>query len=95
MPDPDRLKGVQNGRCDARILPSNLGEQTVIDNQKLAIKASEPVAINNTYVLLHRSAENQALSQEITKALQDLKADGTLDKLAQKWFGEDVTKYMQ
>ncbi len=95
VPYPDRLKEVQNGKYDALILPSNLGEQTVIDNQKLAIKASEPVAVNNTYALIHRSAENQALSDAMTKALQELKADGTLDKLAQKWFGEDVTKYMQ
>ncbi|WP_350261096.1 transporter substrate-binding domain-containing protein [Pantoea sp. BJ2] len=95
VPYPDRLKEVQRGKYDALILPSNLGEQTVIDNQKLAIKASEPVAINNTYVLIHRSAENQALNDDINKTLQQLKADGTLDKLAQKWFGEDVTKYMK
>jgi L-cystine transport system substrate-binding protein len=95
VPYPDRLKEVQSGKYDALILPSNLGEQTVIDNQKLAIKASEPVAINNTYVLIHRSAENQALNDDINKTLQQLKADGTLDKLAQKWFGEDVTKYMK
>ncbi|WP_315315803.1 transporter substrate-binding domain-containing protein [Pantoea vagans] len=95
VPYPDRLKEVQNGKYDALILPSNLGEQTVIDNQKLAIKASEPVVINNTYVLIHRSAENQALNDDITKTLKELKADGTLDKLAQKWFGEDVTKYMK
>ena len=95
IPYPDRLKEVQNGKYDALILPSNLGEQTVIDNQKLAIKASEPVVINNTYVLIHRSAENQALNDDVNKALKELKDDGTLDKLAQKWFGEEVTKYMK
>lgn len=95
VPYPDRLKEVQNGKYDALILPSNLGEQTVIDNQKLAIQASEPISINNTYVLIHRSAENQALNDDINNALKELKADGTLDKLSQKWFGEDVVKYMK
>lgn len=95
VPYPDRLKEVQNGKYDALILPSNLGEQTVIDNQKLAIKASEPVAVNNTYILIHRSDENKALNDDITRVLKQLKADGTLDKLSQKWFGEDVVKYMK
>ena len=95
VPYPDRLKEVENGKYDALVLPSNLGEQTVIDQQKLDIKASEPVAINNTFVLIHRSEENQALSDGIDKALKELKADGTLAKLSQKWFGEDITTYMK
>src|SRR5690606_9626755 len=67
IPYPDRLKEVENGKYDALVLPSNLGEQTVIDNQKLNVKASEPVAINNTYVLIHRSKENEALAQDFDK----------------------------
>lgn len=95
IPYPDRLKEVQNGKYDALVLPSNLGEQTVIDQQKLDIKASEPVAINKTFVLIHRSDENKALSEDIDKALKELKADGTLAKFSQKWFGEDITTYMK
>lgn len=95
IPYPDRLKEVQRGKYDALILPSNLGEQTVIETQKLDIKASEPVSINNTYVLIHRTEENQRLSDDIDGVLKTLKADGTLDKLSQKWFGEDVVKYIK
>jgi L-cystine transport system substrate-binding protein len=95
IPYPNRLNEVQTGKFDALILPSNLGEQTVIDNQKLDIVASEPVSINNTYMLIHKSDENQALVADIDKVLKELKADGTLDKLSQKWFGEDVAKYMK
>lgn len=95
IPYPDRLKEVQRGKYDALILPSNLGEQTVIETQKLDIKASEPVSINNTYVLIHRSEENQRLSDDINGVLKTLTADGTLDKLSQKWFGEDVVKYIK
>lgn len=95
VPFPDRLKEVQNSKYDALILPSNLGEQTVIDNQKLDIKASEPVAINNTYILIHRSDENKALLDDVNRVLKELRDDGTLDKLSQKWFGETVVKYMK
>jgi L-cystine transport system substrate-binding protein len=95
VPYPDRLKEVQNGKYDALVLPSNLGEQTVIDNQKLDIKASEPVSINNTYVLIHRSEENKALVEDVNKVLKELEDDGTLSKLSQKWFGEDITTYMK
>lgn len=95
IPYPDRLKEVQSGKYDALILPSNLGEQTVIDNQKLNIQASEPVVTNNTYVLIHKSDKNKALNDDVNNALKALKDDGTLDKLAQKWFGEPVVKYMK
>jgi L-cystine transport system substrate-binding protein len=95
IPFPDRLKEVQNGKYDALLLPSNLGEQTVIDNQGLNIAASEPVAINNTYVLIHKGDENKALLGEIDKALKELKEDGTLDRISQKWFGEPITLYMK
>ena len=95
IPYPDRLKEVQNGKFDALILPSNLGEQTVIDEQKLDIKASEPVYKNNTYMLIHRSDENKKLAEDVNKVLKELKDDGTMEKLSQKWFGEDIVKYMQ
>lgn len=95
VPYPDRLKEVENGKYDALVLPSNLGEQTVIDDQKLGIKASEPVSIDNTYVLIHKSDENKVLADDINKALKDLRDDGTMSKLSQKWFGEDATKYIK
>jgi L-cystine transport system substrate-binding protein len=67
----------------------------VIENQKLDIVASEPVVVNNTYPMIHKSDENKALLEDVNKVLKVLKDDGTLDKLAQKWFGESVSKYMK
>lgn len=95
IPYPDRLKEVQSGKYDALILPSNLGEQTVITEQNLDIKASEPVAVNNTYFLIHRSDENQKLADAVSMALRELRDDGTLSELSMKWFGEDQTTYMK
>lgn len=95
IPYPDRLKEIQNGKYDALILPSNLGEQTVIDEQKLAIVGSDPVAITNTYLLIHKSDENKQLLDDVNSALKALQADGTVSKLSMKWFGEDCSKYVK
>jgi len=95
IPFPNRLREVHNGKNDALILPSNLGEQVVIEEQKLDIKASEPVFFASNYPLIHRSDENKALLEDVNRALKELKDDGTLAKLSQKWFGEDITAYMK
>jgi L-cystine transport system substrate-binding protein len=95
IPYPNRLDEVQNRKFDALVLPSNLGEQAVIENKKLDIVASEPVYSNNTYMLIHRSEENKVLADDVNRALKELKDDGTMDKLSQKWFGEDIVKYMK
>lgn len=95
IPYPTRLDEVQNGKFDALVLPSNLGEQEVIANKKLDVVASEPVYSNNTYMLIHRSEENKVLADDVSKVLKELKDDGTIDKLAQKWFGEDIVQYMK
>ena len=95
VPYPDRLKEVNNGKYDALVLPSNLGQQTVIENQKLDIKASEPVSIDNTYVLIHKSEQNKKLLEDINRVLKELKDDGTLAKFSEKWFGENIVTYIK
>ncbi|WFS04028.1 transporter substrate-binding domain-containing protein [Rhizobium tumorigenes] len=95
VPYPNRLNEIQQGKYDAMVLPSNLGEQTVIGQQKLDVVASEPVYINNTFVLIHKSDENKVLSDDVNKVLKELKDDGRVAKLSQKWFGEDISTYMK
>lgn len=95
IPYPNRLDEIQNGKFDALVLPSNLGEQTVIDEKKLDVVASDPVYSNNTYMLIHRSDENQILAEDVNKALKELKDDGTMDALSKKWFGEEIVKYIK
>ncbi|WP_283193384.1 transporter substrate-binding domain-containing protein [Rhizobium sp. AN80A] len=95
IPYPNRLDEIQNGKFDALVLPSNLGEQTVIDNKKLDVVASDPVYSNNTYMLIHKSEENKVLSDDINRVLKELRDDGTMDKLSQKWFGEEMVKYLK
>ncbi len=50
----------------------------------------EPVELTPSYFVFRKdSAELQA---KVNKALQELKADGTLAKISEKWFGKDYTK---
>jgi polar amino acid transport system substrate-binding protein len=36
--------------------------------------------------------ENQQLRDEVQKVLNEMKADGTMGKISEKWFGKDITK---
>lgn len=48
------------------------------------------IAYPNTkeYLGMAMNKDNQALQKEINKAIADMKADGTFDKLYQKWFNQ-------
>ena len=47
-----------------------------------------------TYPLYHRDSKKEEFSKEYTKAIKELKEDGTLEKLSKKYFGEDVFSYV-
>ena len=36
--------------------------------------------------------DNQQLRDEVQKVLDEMKADGTMAKISEKWFGKDITK---
>ena len=36
--------------------------------------------------------DNQQLRDEVQKVLNEMKADGTMAKISEKWFGKDITK---
>lgn len=86
------LKDVNTGKYDALIDPSNLGEADIISGLKLKnITTSKPVRAFPTYFLYTK--DNQALAKKVDKALRALKKDGTLAKLSEKYFGENVFQY--
>jgi ABC-type amino acid transport substrate-binding protein len=59
------------------------------DPEHLAITSA---AINQKAFAIACRKDNGALSQKISRAIADLKADGTYRKLTLKWFGRDMTK---
>ncbi len=36
--------------------------------------------------------DDQQLRDEVQKVLNEMKADGTIAKISEKWFGKDITK---
>ncbi len=59
------------------------------DPEHLAITSA---AINQKAFAIACRKDNSALSEKISRAIADLKADGTYRKLTLKWFGRDMTK---
>ena len=47
-----------------------------------------------TYPLIHKNVTNEAFTEEYDKAIKELKEDGTIAKLSEKYFGEDVFSYV-
>ncbi len=47
-----------------------------------------------TYPLIHKNDGNKEFAQAYDKAIKDLEADGTLAKLSQKYFGENVFDFV-
>ena len=47
-----------------------------------------------TYPLIHRDEKGEKFAKEYEKAIKELKEDGTLAKLSQKYFKEDVFSYV-
>ncbi len=55
-------------------------------NIKIAAEAEDASASG----LMFRKG-NDKLVKEVNKALEDMKKDGTYEKISKKWFGEDVS----
>lgn len=84
---------VSDGTYDALVLPDNLGYKEIIEELGLNVKiADDAVQVNPTYFAF--SKDSADLLDKVNKALDELKADGTLGKLNEKWFGEDKLKYL-
>lgn len=95
IPIPYRLEEIDKGKFDAWVYPANIGQNEIIANQKLNVVASNPVKIANTYFLISKKEGNEVLRDDVARAISELRADGTLSQLSKKWFGEDITKYIQ
>ena len=88
----ETLQQVDNGEYDVLIHPSNLGQDEIIEELGLNIEnASEPIQVIPTYFVLGQDQED--LKTAVDDALAQLKEDGTLTELSEKWFGEDIFEY--
>ncbi|WP_100329985.1 transporter substrate-binding domain-containing protein [Bacillus xiapuensis] len=80
----DNLKGLVNGKYDAVFLNVSTFE-AIQEKLKLDIKIGGIVSKEPVYIVYNK--QNKELQREINQATEELKKDGTLSKLAEKWFG--------
>jgi ABC-type amino acid transport substrate-binding protein len=86
------LQDVVAGRLDATV-NDRLTVGYNVKQLKLAVKlVGGPLALVPSHFVVRKDAEGQALLAKVNAALAELKTDGTLARLSQKWFGEDFTR---
>ena len=87
---PENLQDLAFGRVDAA-LNDSLMVAYLLSNSNLPIKAGARVGqIERTGIPMQKG--NPQLKAAIDKALADASADGSLAKIAIKWFGSDVSR---
>jgi L-cystine transport system substrate-binding protein len=85
----DTFKMVASGQYDAALYPAP-AFASVENSLHLDIKLAGSVGKIPTYFVLNK--KDTELKTQIDQALKELKQNGTLKKLAIKWYGEDVYK---
>jgi len=80
------------GRADAFVM-DRLSALELIKKTGLPLKlAGEPFeTIKNAWPFVDNK-KGHKLQQEVNKALAEMRADGTVEKISVKWFGADITK---
>lgn len=87
-----RFQALHDGVSDAVVMPSNLGAGDMIEQLDLNVApADEPVQVNPTYFVLAQDQED--LKVKLDEAIAQLKEDGTLAELSEKWYGENMFDY--
>ncbi|MFC3932860.1 transporter substrate-binding domain-containing protein [Streptococcus dentapri] len=95
----DAYAWVLEGRYDAYFDIKLSFEEAVKDKDGAYHKYADqlswiPYKGIETYPLIHRNKANKEFEKDYTKAVKELKKDGTLKKLSKKYFGEDVFNYV-
>jgi len=86
------LQDVALGRIDA-VLNDKLAALTNVQKSGLDIQlGGEPISkIENAFPFVNNE-QNEELVEKVSKAVEDMRNDGTLEKISKKWFEIDITK---
>jgi len=88
---PEYLGDLAAQRIDAA-LNDRLMINYLIKTANLPLRPGAELPGANSQVAIPFRKDNPKFAQAINRALDDLRRDGTLAKLSDKWFGSDVTK---
>lgn len=81
------------GRLDAVIVDSVVARY-YLNNNKDTYKVAWESDIGEPMALCFKKVDGE-LRDKANSILDDMQADGTMKKISEKWFGEDVTKNLQ
>lgn len=79
------------GRVDAFVMDRVSSAQVIKESPLPLALAGEPFSEIQNALPFRNDAEGQALRDRLDAALTELKADGTLKAISEKWLGLDVT----
>ncbi len=87
----DTVQQIVSGRVDATITTDFANRFNTDADGNVALKTvGEPLNESNVYFVFRK--DEQPLADEIDKAIEEIKKDGTLKQLSEKWLGDDFTK---
>lgn len=83
---PEALQNVILGVANASILDLPVAEAFIASNPNAPLKHLGPVSADDYFGLAMRKKDTDLL-EKVNAALVQIKADGTYDKIVEKWFG--------
>ncbi|GAA5173504.1 ABC transporter substrate-binding protein [Niveibacterium umoris] len=87
--DTDAQQALLAGRVDAWVTDRFVARSAVEKNASAGLKTGELLFIERDAAIVRKG--NTELRDNLNKALADIKADGTLRKISEKYFKEDIT----
>lgn len=88
----DSYKKVSNGQVDAALTYQSTFNSVIGDIGCDNLMLTDVVMCEDTYIMLAK--DEQALCEAVNSVLKEMREDGTLSEISEKWYGEDVfTKY--
>ncbi len=90
----ERLRAIKEGQFDLLVVPNNLGIEDLAKKEGLDVATlAEPIKVNETVLLVNK--QEQKLNDEINTALGEMRKDGTLAKISEKWYGSDLMALLE
>lgn len=90
----DTVQQITSGRIDATVTTDFANRFNTDEKGEVALKTvGDPLTQSDVLYVLNKN--EQGLADDLDKAIQEVKDDGTLSKLSIKWLGEDFTKSLE
>lgn len=94
MSQAERLRAIKEGQFDLLVVPNNLGIEDLAKKEGMEVATlAEPIKVNETVLLVNK--QEQKLNDEINTALGEMRKDGTLAKISEKWYGSDLMTLLE